>query len=84
MANINSSQSPPLQYQVPNQMRIGIEIPLDPDMPEPELIPSPVAGDDGSDKFLEIFLPRWCRGSGRVGQSKNFMKSGFGFLVEEP
>ena len=55
MANRNSPQSPPLQDQVPNQLRIGIEIPLDPDMLEPELIPSPVAGDDGSNKFLGIF-----------------------------
>ena len=55
MANRNSPQSPPLQDQVPNQMRIGIEIPLDPDIPEPELTPSSVAGDDGSDNFLGLF-----------------------------
>ena len=55
MANRNSPQSPPLQDQVPNQMRIAIEIPLDPDMPELELTPSPVAGDDGSDNFLGPF-----------------------------
>ena len=47
MANRNSPQYPPLQDQVPNQMRFGIEIPLDPDMPEPELTPSPVTGEDG-------------------------------------
>ena len=29
-ANNNSPQSPPLNDQVPQQMRIGIEIPLDP------------------------------------------------------
>ena len=36
-------------------MRIGMEIPLDPNMPEPELTPSPLAGDDGSDNFLGLF-----------------------------
>ena len=40
---------------MPNQMMIEIEIPLDPDMPEPELTPSPVAGDDGCDNFLGLF-----------------------------
>ena len=65
MANRNSPESSPLQDQVTNQMRIGIAIPLDAVMPE--LIPSPVAGDDGSDNFLGGFLPRGCRGSGRVG-----------------
>ena len=30
-ARHNSPQSPPLNEQVPQQMRIGIEIPLDPD-----------------------------------------------------
>ena len=56
MANRNSPQSSPLQDQVPNQM--SIEILLDPDMPEPELTPSTVAGDDGSDDFLGLFSPR--------------------------
>ena len=55
MANRNSPQSPPLQDQVPNQMKIGIEIPLDPGMPETELTPSPVAGDHGSDNLLGLF-----------------------------
>ena len=50
MAN-RYSQSPPLQHQVPNQMRTGTEIPLDPDMPEPELTTSTVAGDSGSDNL---------------------------------
>ena len=72
LTNRNSPQSPPLQGQVANQMRIGTEIPLDPNMAEPELTFSVVVGDDGSDKFLGFFLPRGCRGSGRVGQSNNF------------
>ena len=55
MAKGNSPQSPVLQDQVPNQMRIGIEIPLEPDMLEPELTPSPVSGEDGSDNFSDFF-----------------------------
>ena len=51
MTNRNSPQSSPLQDQVPNRTRIGIEILVDPGMPEPELIPSLVAGDVGSHKF---------------------------------
>ena len=54
MANRSSPQSPPLQDPVSNQMRIGIEILPEPDMPEPELTSSPVAGDDGSDNFLAL------------------------------
>ena len=80
MAHTNSPQSPPLQHQVPTQMRIGIEIHLDPDMPEPELTPSSVAGDDGSDNFLGLFLPCGCRGSGRVGQRKKFCHERSWFL----
>ena len=55
MAYTNSPHSPPLQDQVPNRMRIGIEIAIDLDMPEPELTPSPVAGDDGSDYCFGLF-----------------------------
>ena len=67
MANRTSPQSVPLQDQVPNQIGIGIEIPPNPDMPEPELTPLPVTGDHGSDNFLGLFLPSGRGGSGRVG-----------------
>ena len=36
-------------------MGIGVEIPLDPDIPEPELTHSPIAGDHGSDNILGLF-----------------------------
>ena len=84
MAHRNSPQSPPLQDQVPNQMRIGIEIPLDPDMPEPELTPSPVAGDDGSDKFLGLFYRVVEEALGEWAKVTNFMMGSLGFSVEEP
>ena len=47
MANRYSRQSPPLHDQVPNQLRIGNEFPLHPDMLEPDFILSPVAGNLG-------------------------------------
>ena len=56
MADNNSShQSPPLNEQVSQQMKIGIEIPLDPDMPEPELTLAPVTVDPGSENCLGLF-----------------------------
>ena len=51
----NSPQSPPLNEQVPQQMRIGIEILLNLDMPEPELSAFPVAGDPRWDNCLGLF-----------------------------
>ena len=84
MANRNSPQSPLLQDQVPNQMRIGIETPLDADMPEPELIPSPVAGDHGSDNFLEFFYRVDVEAPEEWAVITNFMMGGLAFSVEEP
>ena len=55
MANRNPPQSPPLEDQVPNQMKVGIKNPPDPDMPQLEPTPSPVGGDDGYDNFLGLF-----------------------------
>ena len=53
-------------------------------MLEPELTLSPVAGDDGSDKFLRLFnrvdvepLEEWAKVT-------NFMMGGLRFSVEEP
>ena len=56
MANRNSPKTPPLQDQVPNKISFGIENTLDPDMPQPELTTSPVAGDDGSDSFSGLLF----------------------------
>ena len=67
MANRNLPQSPSLQDHVPNQMRIGIIFPSDPDIPEPELTSSPVDSDDGSDKLIG-------------GQSNNFYDGRLSFL----
>ena len=72
MANRNSPQSPLLHDQVPNQMKIGTEIPLDPDISDPELSPSPIAADHGSDNFLGLFSPRCWENSGGMGKRHDF------------
>ena len=53
-------------------------------MPEPELTPSTVAGDDGSYSFLLQFLPHGCRGSGRVAKVTNFTMGSLGFSIAAP
>ena len=55
--NSSSPQSLPLQDQAPNQKRIGIEFTSDPDMPEPELSPSPVYEDTGSGNSGTLLPP---------------------------
>ena len=84
MANGNLPQSPPQQDQVPNQTRIGIEIPLDPDIPEPELTSYPVAEDDGSDNFLGLLYRVDAEALEKWANVTNFMMGGLGFSVEEP
>ena len=84
MTNRSSAQSPPLKEQVPQQMRIGIEIPLDPDMTEPELSPSPVAGDPGSDNCLGLFYCVDVEALETCGDDTNFLSGSLGYSVEEP
>ena len=84
MAIRNSPPSPPLQDQVPNQMRIGIQIPLYPDKPEPELTRSTVAGDHESDNFLGPFYRVDVEALEEWAKVTNFMIGGLGFSFEEP
>ena len=84
MANRNSPQSSTLQHQVPNKMRIGIEIPRYPDTPKPELTRSPLVGDEGPENFLGLFyrvdeetLEEWAN-------IAKFMLGGLVVSVEEP
>ena len=65
-------------------MKIGIEIPLETDMPLPELIPSPVAGDDGSDNFLGLFYRVDLEALEEWANVTNFVMGALGFSVEEP
>ena len=83
MANRNSQQSPPLQDQVPNQMKIVIEILQDPDMPEPEMIPSPVAGNDGSENLLGLFYRVDVEALEEWAVVTNFLMGGFASSVEK-
>ena len=55
-ANDNSPRSPPLNEQVPNNQRLGIEIPLGlPEhKPQQEITPSPVAPKEENDNFLRL------------------------------
>ena len=84
MAYRDSPQSPPLQDQVPNQMRIETEIPLDPDMPQAELTPSPVAGNDGSDNFSGLFHRVGVEALEEWAIKTNFMMGSLVFSVEKP
>ena len=84
MANRNSPQSPPLQDQVLNQMRMEIKIALDPDMPQPKLTPSPVAGDHGSNNFLGFFYRVDVEALEKWANLTSFMMGALGFSVEEP
>ena len=82
MANRISPQSPLLHDQVPNQTRTGVEIPLDPDMPDPELTPSPVAGDDGSKKFLRLFCRKDVEAPEEWANVTNFFMMS-GLVIDE-
>ena len=76
-----SPQFPPLNEQFLQQRRIGIEIRLDPDTPEPEIPSSLVACDPGSDNSLGLFnrvdvdaLETWAKNT-------NFMSGSPGYSV---
>ena len=84
MANRNPPQSLPLQDQAPNQMRFVIEIPLDPDMPEPELTFPTVSGDDGFDSFLGLFYRVDVKAPEEWANVTYFMVGVFVFSVEQP
>ena len=65
-------------------MRIGIGNSLAPDMPEPALTPSPVAGDDGTDNFLGLFSRVGLEAPEERANVTNLMMGGLGLSVEEP
>ena len=55
-SNKDSPRSPPLNEQMPNSPRLGIEIllGLPEHMPQQAMNPSPVAPDEGNDNFLGL------------------------------
>ena len=67
MADQKSLQYPFSEDQVPQQKRIGTELPLYLNMPEPELQPSPVALEEEKIQFPLFILPSGCRGIEQLG-----------------
>ena len=65
-------------------MKIGIEIPLYPKIPEPELTTSPLAGDDWSDNLSGLFYRVEVEALEEWANITNFMMGGLGLSVEEP
>ena len=57
MAGRNSLQFSPMQEQVPNNPRMGIEFPLGllQHLPQQEMTSSPVAPNENDDNFLKLF-----------------------------
>ena len=56
-ANNDSPRSPPFNEQVPNNQRLGFEIPLGlpKHMPQQEMTPSPVVPDEDHDHYLGLY-----------------------------
>ena len=82
MAKRKTPQSPALQDQVPNQMRIGIEFPLDSDMPESEMT---FSGNWGWWVlwFLGAFYHVNVEALEDWTEVTNFMMGGLGFSLED-
>ena len=85
-ANDDSPRSPPLNEQVPNNQRLGLEIPLGlpENMLQQEMTPSPVAPEEDIDNFLELYnrveeetLDKWATVT-------SFMRGSIGYVVQEP
>ena len=85
-SNNDSPRSPPLNEQVPNNPRLGIEIPLGlPEhMPQEEITPSPVAPDEGNDNFRGLYYRADVEVSDEWATVTIFMRGSIGFVVEEP
>ena len=86
MANRNSPQSPPLREQVPNNPRLGIEIPtgLPDHLSEQEMTPSPVAPDEKKTNFLGLYYRVDVEGLNDWAVVTSFMKGSIEFVVQEP
>ena len=85
-ANIDSPRSPPLNEQVPNNQRLGIEIPLGlPEhMPQQEMTPSPVALDADHDYFLGLYYRVDVEALDEWATVTSFIRGSIGYVVQEP
>ena len=84
--NNNSSRSPPLNEQRPNNQRLGIEISLGlPEhMPQPEMTPSPVATDEEHDNFLGLYYRVDVEAWDEWATVTSFMRGSIEYVVQEP
>ena len=85
-ANNDSTRSPPLNEQVPNNQRLGIEIPLGlPEhMPQEEMTPSPVVPDEDHDHFLGLYYRVDVEALDEWATVTSFIRGSIGHVVQEP
>ena len=85
-ATNDSPQYPPLNDEVPNNPRLGIEIPLGlPEhMPQQEMTASPVAPDEDDDIFLGLYYRVVIEALDEWATVTSFMRGSIGFVVQEP
>ena len=85
-ANDDSPRSPPSNEQVPNNQRLGIEIPLGlPEhMPQQEMTPSPVAPDENNDKFLGLCYRVDVEALDEWATVTSFMRGSILYVVQKP
>ena len=83
-ANKDSPRSP-LKEQVPNNQRLGIEIPLGlPEhMPQQEMTPSPVAPHEDNDIFLGLYYRVDAEALDEWATVTSFMRGSIGYAVQE-
>ena len=84
-ANIDSPRSPLLNDRIPNNQRLGIEIPLDlPEhMPQQEMTPSPVVPDEDHDNFLGLYYRVDVEALDEWATVASFMRGNIGYVVQE-
>ena len=85
-ANNDSPRSPPLNEQMPNNQRLGIEIPLGlPEhLPQEEMTPSPVVPDEDHDHFLGLYYRVDVEALDEWATTTRFMRGSIGYIVQEP
>ena len=85
-ASIDSPRSSPLNEQVPNNQRLGIEIPLNlPEhMPQEEMTPSPVVPDEDHDQFLGLYYRVDVEALDEWATVTSSMRGSIGYVDQEP
>ena len=87
MADNNAPpRSFPLNEQVPNIQRMGIENPLGlPEhMPQEEMTLSPVVPDEDQDHFLGLYYRVDVEALDEWAKVTSFMRGSIGYVVQEP